>query len=175
MKLFNRISIVLFGMVMIGLILGCQNNPLSPTTSQNAGSVRLVKASPEVLGLAKGSLSLETVVTAQQGAVLGIQGNYINIPAGALEKDMHMTFTISITSDNELQFQVEGEGVQPGENIYFQDGKLSTVAVSKDWLAAAPNTGINVETLEQYSVRTTPTHYIFQVPHFTAYGWGIAD
>jgi len=175
MKLFNRISMVLIGMVMIGLILGCQSNPLSPTAPTDAGSVRLIQASPAVLGLAKGALKVETMVSAEEGATLSIQGNYVRIPAGALAQDMRMTFTISITPQNELQFQVEGEGVQPGEHIYFQDGKLSTVAVSKKWLAESPDTGINVGTWEQYAVSATSTQYLFQVPHFTTYGWGIAD
>jgi len=175
MRLFNRFGVALMGVILMGFILGCQNNPLSPPIQEEAGSFRLAKASPEVLGLAKGSLKMEAVVNSEQGATLKIRNNYIRIPAGALEKDMYLTFTISLTSDHELLFQVEGEGVPAGEHIYFQDGKQSTIAVNKRWLAEAPSIGINVDTHEQYTVKTTRTHYIFQVPHFTAYGWGITD
>lgn len=175
MRSVTRLTAALVGIIMIGLILGCQENPLAPTSQEEAGNFRLVKASPEQLGLARGSLTMKAHATRRHGAVLSIAGNYILIPGGALEKDMNMTFTISLTNNNELLFQVEGEGVPSGEHIYFQRGKQSTVAISKKWLAETPNIGINVDTREQYTVRTTPTHYIFQVPHFTAYGWAITD
>ncbi|MBD3275763.1 MAG: hypothetical protein GF372_10645 [Candidatus Marinimicrobia bacterium] len=160
-------------MLFIGLVIGCNNSPGEPESTYS-----LVKANPAMLGLAKGELLTTVDVSSEDGALLtsdAMAGNYIEIPAGALDDDMTLTFSISVDSEGALLFGVEGDGVAAGEHIYFEDGKTSVIAVDKEWLSATPAQGMNYETFEKYDVTDGGTHWLIEVPHFSLYAWIITD
>ncbi len=167
--------ILLSGFIVItGFILSCQNNPLEPSARPEHG-IKYVKATPAAVGLAKSGASTQALVTAEQGGILEMNGNYVQIPAGALEEDMVMVFRITVTEDNTLRFIIEGEDVPEGEHIYFRDDKMSTIRVKQQLLAESPALGINAGTGEQYEVQVIQGDYEIAVPHFTTYNWGILD
>ncbi len=172
MKFTKRASLFVSGILLVGLIVGCQNDPVSPNRHDDFTSYRLVKASPEILGLAKGEWQTDSMVYSAIGDTLMIESNYVAILGGALPQDLHMTFTITVTDSNELLFEIEGTGVPEGEHIYFENGLVSTIAVDKEWLAETPEVGKNLETNEVYDVAETASHYQIEVPHFTGWGWG---
>lgn len=170
----SRIAAVLsLSMLIFGLVIGCNDSVQEPQAPYS-----LVNANPAMLGLAKGELLTTVDVDSENGAVLtsdDMAGNYIKIPAGALQSDMTLTFSISIDSEGALLFGVEGDGVAAGEHIYFENGKTSMIAVDKNWLAATPDQGMNYETFEKYDVTDGDTHWLIEVPHFSLYAWIITD
>lgn len=173
MKRSQFTAILTLFMLVIGLVIGCNDSPGEPE-----GTFSLVKANPAMLGLAKGELLTTAEVSSENGALLtsdAMAGNYIEIPAGALGSDMTLTFSISIDSEGALLFGVEGDGVAAGEHIYFEEGKTSVIAVDKEWLAATPEQGMNYETFEKYDVTDGGTHWLIEVPHFSLYAWIITD
>jgi len=172
MKFTKHASLFVIGVLLVGLVVGCQSDPVSPNHQEDFSSYRLVKASPEILGLAKGEWQTDTMVYAAAGDTLMIESNYVAIPGGALPQDLHMTFTISVTDSNELLFDIAGTGVPEGEHIYFENGLVSNIAVDKEWLAERPEVGINMGTNEIYEVTETTSHYQIEVPHFTGWGFG---
>lgn len=177
MRFLSHKSVAAFVIVALALLVSCQNSLMEPRPTANA-SVEYLKASPKILGLAKGELSITKTVTKNNGAYLGgpsMEGNYVSIPGGALDENMSMTFTIEVSEDGILLFSVEGEGVPEGEHIYFNDGKTATMAVNKDWLSAEPDVAVNIETDERYEVAETASNYMVELPHFTLYAWGITD
>jgi len=177
MKLFSHKAVAALIIGALALLVSCQNSLMEPQTSANS-SVEYIKANPQILGLAKGELSITKTVTVSNGAYLGgpsMEGNYVSIPGGALDENMSMTFTIEVTDDGVLLFSVEGAGVPEGEHIYFTDGKTATMAVNKDWLVSEPNVAVNIDTDERYDVVETDKSYLVELPHFTLYAWGITD
>jgi len=175
MKFMKGASLFVIGVLLVGLIVGCQSDPVSPNRQDDFTSYRLIKASPEILGLAKGVWQTDTMVYAAFGDTLMIESNYVAIPGGALPQDFHMTLTILVTDSNELMFEIEGAGVPEGEHIYFENGMVSNIAVDKDWIAERPEVGINLGTNEIYEVTETASHYQIKVPHFTGWGFGSDD
>ena len=175
MRNARLVMMVVAIMVVFGMIAGCTaiTDP-EPIESDYT----FVQANPAVLGLAKGELSVTEAVNKAEGAVLtssDMAGNYVTIPAGALENDMELTFRISMSEDGALHFSVEGAGVPDGEHIYFTDEKKSTIAVSKDWLSQAPDMGMNIDTEEKYVVTDGGSHWLLEVQHYTIYAWIITD
>jgi|GEM_PF-1680281 len=177
-----RRTLSVFTMILaIGILLGCQNSPLEPqleTQPKPAMSIQYIQASSHALGLAKGKISTTALVDADEETVLGgdiMDGNAVIIPAGALEKDMTMTFTLEVTQDGILVFSVESPDMDAGEHIYFQDGKTSTLIVNGSWLAQQPDAAVNIESNEQFPAVQDGDSYHVNLPHFSSYAWVIMD
>ncbi|MCF7803689.1 MAG: hypothetical protein K9N46_00120 [Candidatus Marinimicrobia bacterium] len=177
MRFLTHKSIAAMVVITLVALVSCQNTPMQPQ-SETAAGIQYVKANPEVLGLAKGELSVTEVVTKNNGAVLGgedMHGNYVSIPGGALDENMTMTFSIDVTEDGVLTFSVEGAGVAEDEHIYFNDGQTATMAVNKDWLSDEPDIAVLIGADEQYTVSETAESYLVELPHFSRYAWGILE
>lgn len=169
----RKLSSVGFSVLFISLLVftGCQNELNSPN---QADSYQLIKASASVIGLAK-NVKVQEWINAEAGGTLGgeaTSGNYVVIPPGALSEDMLLSFSLTVNDDGILVASVEGEGVAPGEHIFFEDGSVSTLVVNQDWLAGNPDVAVNIDTGEQYGIELGTNSFAAQLPHFSRYAWG---
>jgi len=154
------------------VVPGCQNVPTEPLTQQEE-NIHLIQASAKALGLAKG-VRVGKWISSEEGGTLGgaaTFNNYVQIPPGALEKDMFLTLSIDITRAGALVFSITGRGVPRGEHIYFEDGKVSTLVVNGEWLARVPELAVNIDTGEQFAVQHAGSTFMAALPHFSRYGW----
>jgi len=171
----RKLSLIGFSVLFITslIFISCQNELNSPT-AQYPDNYQLIKANPQVVGLAK-EVGVQEWIDFESGGTLGGEatfGNYVVIPPGALSEDMLMSFSLDVSNDGVLIATVEKAGAAPGEHLYFEDGKVSTLVVNKDWLAGQPDVAINIDTGELYNIDQDANSFAAQLPHFTRYSWG---
>jgi len=171
----RKLSLIAFSVLFISALIfvGCQNDLESPT-AHHSDNYRLVKANPQIVGLAK-DVNVKEWIDAESGGTLGGEatlGNYVIIPPGALVEDMALSFSLEVNKEGVLIAVVKENGAAPGEHIYFKDGKVSTLVVNQDWLAGHPDVAINIDTGEQYDIVPDANSFAAQLPHFSRYSWG---
>ncbi len=171
----RKLSLIGFSLLFISALIfvGCQNELNSPT-AHHSDNYHLVKANSQIVGLAK-DVNVEEWVDSESGGTLGGEatfGNYVIIPPGALSADMLLSFSLTVSNDGVLIAYVESADAAPGEHIYFENGKVSTLVVNQDWLAGYPDVAINIDTGEQYDIVPDANSFAAQLPHFSRYAWG---
>ncbi|MCF7804100.1 MAG: hypothetical protein K9N46_12190 [Candidatus Marinimicrobia bacterium] len=199
----KRVTTLSFGLVILAFLVltGCQSSLTGPDVDASTAqglSMKAVNVSPNIMGsgLAKESLPLShsRMITAKEGGRLGgtqTGGNFVEIPAGALEEygNLYMTLKIYIDDDVTLDentppqkvliFEITGREHKNGDAIeeIYLDG-TATVAVSRDWLEDAPTHLVNVENTDDSNVVDVDSEgdfYTVEVTHFSKWSWVILE